>query len=333
MEYRSIQTNVASALCLGAAIVLLLMSISQLISLVVSALLPTAIVFLYRMGSEHFDDSIREYDAGTVKETGVLKSIVPTGFLLGVFFISIANGYLRGFNVFGEIQGSVLVFSTVCVCCVLIPYIKTLKSVYFISILSVALGLCAMYAPDFSIGSLLIGFGQIGISIISWVVGVALAKKHNLRPSIIGGLIWAILTMGQLLGVTLGVLSEVEVIVNSPFSNFVPQIIAVPVLLVLAFTINKPFLSLVYSEESDAMEQSAYADRVQQTIKKHVLTAREAEVFSLLAYGRNAKLIESRLQISPNTVKTHIRNIHNKLGVCTQQEMLSLIETIELPKD
>ncbi len=56
------------------------------------------------------------------------------------------------------------------------------------------------------------------------------------------------------------------------------------------------------------------------------LTKRETEVLSMLARGRDVSWIEEKLFISRNTVNTHRKNIYKKLGVHTQQELLSLIE-------
>jgi DNA-binding CsgD family transcriptional regulator len=45
------------------------------------------------------------------------------------------------------------------------------------------------------------------------------------------------------------------------------------------------------------------------------LTPREREVLQLAAEGHSASIIAERLVLSPATVKTHLRNIHAKLGV------------------
>jgi two-component system nitrate/nitrite response regulator NarL len=46
-----------------------------------------------------------------------------------------------------------------------------------------------------------------------------------------------------------------------------------------------------------------------------LLTAREGEVLRLIADGRSAPEIGAQLYVSPSTVKTHIRNLFEKLGV------------------
>ena len=54
------------------------------------------------------------------------------------------------------------------------------------------------------------------------------------------------------------------------------------------------------------------------------LTAREREVFVLLAQGRNGRYIMDHLVISRNTAKSHIKHIYSKLGVHSHQELIDL---------
>lgn len=54
------------------------------------------------------------------------------------------------------------------------------------------------------------------------------------------------------------------------------------------------------------------------------LTAREREVFGLLAHGRNGRYIMDHLVISRNTAKSHIKHIYSKLGVHSHQELIDL---------
>ncbi len=45
------------------------------------------------------------------------------------------------------------------------------------------------------------------------------------------------------------------------------------------------------------------------------LTTRECEILELLASDRSTKEMAKQLQISPNTVKTHVARVYEKLGV------------------
>jgi len=42
--------------------------------------------------------------------------------------------------------------------------------------------------------------------------------------------------------------------------------------------------------------------------------------------GRNNPFIVEQLNISANTLKTHLRNLYRKCGVANRQELLSLLE-------
>lgn len=56
------------------------------------------------------------------------------------------------------------------------------------------------------------------------------------------------------------------------------------------------------------------------------LSARESEVFELLARGRNRSYISKELFISDNTTRSHMKSIYRKLGIHSQQELIDLIE-------
>jgi len=57
--------------------------------------------------------------------------------------------------------------------------------------------------------------------------------------------------------------------------------------------------------------------------KSYGLTAREKEILSLLSKGESYKLIAHQLQISIDTVRTHIKRIYEKLHVHSQTEAVS----------
>jgi two-component system NarL family response regulator len=54
--------------------------------------------------------------------------------------------------------------------------------------------------------------------------------------------------------------------------------------------------------------------------RKPALTGREIEVLSLVAQGQTSRQIGTMLYISENTVKNHIRNILDKLGLHSRSE-------------
>ncbi len=56
------------------------------------------------------------------------------------------------------------------------------------------------------------------------------------------------------------------------------------------------------------------------------LTAREREIFLLLAQGRNGGYIQRQLGVSYNTIKTHVAHIYAKFCVHSHQELIDLVE-------
>lgn len=55
------------------------------------------------------------------------------------------------------------------------------------------------------------------------------------------------------------------------------------------------------------------------------LSARELEVLELLADGLNGQMIAERLFLSPETVRTHVRNATSKLGAHTRVQAVALV--------
>lgn len=76
-----------------------------------------------------------------------------------------------------------------------------------------------------------------------------------------------------------------------------------------------------YAEKVDAV----LAHRTSVAVE-HGLSARETEIFLLLARGRSRPYIRDSLYLSKNTVATHIRHIYEKLGIHSQQELIDLVE-------
>lgn len=56
------------------------------------------------------------------------------------------------------------------------------------------------------------------------------------------------------------------------------------------------------------------------------LTKRETQIFMLLAKGRSKSYICSELVLADNTVKSYIKTVYRKLGIHSQQELISQVE-------
>ena len=72
--------------------------------------------------------------------------------------------------------------------------------------------------------------------------------------------------------------------------------------------------------------KGSFKRRCDEISSEYHLSAREQEVFALLAKGHNAAFIMERLCISKSTAKTHINHIYKKMDIHTQQEILKMVE-------
>lgn len=61
------------------------------------------------------------------------------------------------------------------------------------------------------------------------------------------------------------------------------------------------------------------------------LTEREGEIASLLIKGKTYRMIAGELQVSENTVKTHVKNIYSKVGVQSRTELMHLLLNMHIP--
>jgi DNA-binding CsgD family transcriptional regulator len=59
------------------------------------------------------------------------------------------------------------------------------------------------------------------------------------------------------------------------------------------------------------------------------LTARETEVFFLLARGRSSLHIQKALTLADGTVRTHVKNIYRKMGIHSRQQLMDIAESPE----
>lgn len=63
-------------------------------------------------------------------------------------------------------------------------------------------------------------------------------------------------------------------------------------------------------------------------LRKYDISSREKEIVKLIIKGQSNKDIADKLFISVNTVKTHVRNIYEKIGIKSRYELLITIKNI-----
>ncbi len=67
-------------------------------------------------------------------------------------------------------------------------------------------------------------------------------------------------------------------------------------------------------------------------VRRHGLSAREAEVLDLLARGNTRVSIADKLCISENTVRVHVKNIYAKLYIHSKQQLIDMVDRLAQQK-
>lgn len=67
-------------------------------------------------------------------------------------------------------------------------------------------------------------------------------------------------------------------------------------------------------------------ERLQKIVQEYNITTREQEVMRLLAEGKSQSAIAETLFIGTETVKTHIKNIYEKIGVSSKYELIAKLK-------
>ncbi len=90
-------------------------------------------------------------------------------------------------------------------------------------------------------------------------------------------------------------------------------------LVALAFLIVGVWIGARVFRRQPAPAEFQPNERVRETLK---ISARELEVLTLLSQGQSNKQIAQRLEVSPNTVKTHVANLFEKLDARRRTEAI-----------
>jgi DNA-binding CsgD family transcriptional regulator len=177
------------------------------------------------------------------------------------------------------------------------------------------------------------GVGFFEILLLS--LFVVLSSKNRANALVIFSWVYALNSLATLVGANFGRFTnryyEVDSVVTSFLGAAVVLVFVAYILIVLKdFSFKRTVEGVENIEPAAAVSAPDSARQIEGGCEalglRYDLTAREREVFYLLARGRNSKVIQEELHISYNTAKAHVRHIYTKLGVHTQQELIDLVE-------
>lgn len=172
-----------------------------------------------------------------------------------------------------------------------------------------------------------------GVMVVLVYLSLAdLASRSRFAPLVIFGIGWSIYTASMALGYLAAVLLNYRLGVTSQ------PLLVISILTICSFILVGTFGSkdskLLVDLKPAAPRIDVFSQAVDIAAKKYGLTAREHEVALLYGQGRSRDFIADQLVLSPNTVRGHIRNIYQKMGVVDKQGLIdSILQCEPAPPD
>ena len=129
-------------------------------------------------------------------------------------------------------------------------------------------------------------------------------------------------------------LAFVVILVGSAFPSWhLSQVLPIAMILVLVFVVMAfSYDSMKGSDAQDGESSpapsapAAWKTACDDVCKQFALSPRESEVFALCAKGRDTAYICDELCVSNHTVRSHIYHIYGKMGIHSQQDLITIVE-------
>ena len=146
------------------------------------------------------------------------------------------------------------------------------------------------------------------------------------------------LLAGLMLGHVIGLAATFSGVMDYKMLSFAALALVAVLAIFVTFASVSPLVDPADSKakEADAFDNAGqqrgegrWKTRCHAVARNAGLSARETEVFMLLAKGRGAEHIQNKLCISGHTVKTHVYNIYRKMGINSREELLDAVEAFD----
>ena len=161
-----------------------------------------------------------------------------------------------------------------------------------------------------------------------------LSERHKASRLQLACSLQACLFAGVLIGHLIGVVATSSGVMDYPMlSAAALALVVVLAIMVTLFGVGPVDRSGALAKRKDIepnVEHGRWRARCEAVAREHGLSARETEVFMLLAKGRGIEHIQGKLCISGHTVKSHVYNIYRKMDINSREELLDAVELYEI---
>lgn len=208
----------------------------------------------------------------------------------------------------------------------------TLFQVSFLFVIAGFLLAAVPFEGKSSVVNTLLMSGVGCFDILIWFILISLGSRNSAGALSVFSWGLAMNSIGVVIGANFGRFTNSYYGVDSPMVSLIAVTLAFlfivyVVVAMRRFSFKETIAAVVPERETVShLEGTLLETRTEQISERFGLTAREKEVFGLLARGRNGKFIQDELVVSYNTVKAHVKHIYTKLGIHTQQELIDLVE-------
>ena len=169
-----------------------------------------------------------------------------------------------------------------------------------------------------------VGYRFVDLAI--WAATIYLINAHDLPTNLVCAMNTCALMAGQFLG------SLASSIVGwgdraALFANALPAVLVAALFGVSLFVYGSGSLKTGWGLVRPVDDAPSGLEAASRALGASAgLTPRECDVLALLARGRNAEYIAEDLTLSAATVRSYIKIVYRKLGVHSQQELISVVE-------
>lgn len=304
----------------------------------ISLLLPASMVLLFRVQRSSAPKATDlEHPRSFISTTW---RVLLVFYMFGVVtWIVILNSQAR--LGYGEPMGSIVAMASFAVVFVLLVVSLVLGSTFSLSyiyklvlpMVMAGVALIIVFGFERSIGPAFVSTGFTCFDLFCFVMIADAANKTKANPIRVFG--WCRAIESSLPLLSIGIIFIAQNVFGVE-ENTLIYLFAIACIVVMSASVilekNGIFerAHLNPSIEYPRAEVIVFARQCEKAIDVYALSAREAEVLSLLVRGRSVPHIAERLYIARSTVKTHITRIYQKIGVESRQEMIDAIESLDV---
>lgn len=300
------------------------------------------ITLVYKLTGPLLDKISQGTSASDMQMLNPRSFLTPShGLFFCAFLFSFASGYALTINEVANapIQTNLVDIALVFVAIWLIVSNADKKEdvLFTFSVLMVIAGFLMApftFLSDLASANSLIRIGIAGFDILIWLVIVAIGKRNLFALLPTFGIIRCMKSLGTNAGAITGHTSNDLVGLNVQMAELIAMIALFFFIAFLwigfrHFSFSETIRGIMEPQElkpTQVEESNLIESRCNVIGEEKGLTAREREIFAMLARGRNSQYVMEHYVISRNTVKSHVKHIYQKLEVHSQQELIDLVE-------